>query len=537
MNNTIISLADSFGTSLPTADARIILSRTFVDEAIQTGAVIGSLAVNGGHGNPWTFQLLDDAGGRVAIAGNDLVAGLTRLDRKQTPTISVKVSAASATRLVVGVLTINVTVTNAWSPMRAKLDAGENVTLHINGDSTAYPDTGIFYRLARYIGEMHDATVVVYRWAEWQTNAATGPKAYAAPVTLRTGKRGTLTIYLAALPGGMAGYMFADERAAALAIPKPDLCIMHQGQNMQSFELSSGDVRYVSGKSCFLGPIGMTCLKWPRVPQIITTQNPRRSSAAYDKVRAAILEIGSSLTDIMVIDTHQVVMDAGKPASWYLDDIHLNEPGYEAIADCLFASYQGSTPVAGYATAPWPLAAATNLHANPEFANWTGAVPASWGAQAPATAAKDANVKWPGFANSFSMMPNGGAAAGMVRYIRTTELTPLLGKRVSVAILYYSMAGQRSPTINWVVKSGGSVRTLVGAALHFGGAGDQVTGGWMMAVFHNVLIDADIDPNGYNTYFSIRPGFGITAPPSNLPLRLQKIMMVEGDKPRMALAA
>lgn len=59
----------------------------------------------------------------------------------------------------------------------------------------------------------------------------------------------------------------------------------------------------------------------------------------------------------------------------------------------------------------------------------------------------------------------------------------------------------------------------------------------MMAVFHNVLIDADNDPNAYNVYFSIRPGFGVTAPASNLPLRLQKIMMVEGDKPRIGLAA
>lgn len=59
----------------------------------------------------------------------------------------------------------------------------------------------------------------------------------------------------------------------------------------------------------------------------------------------------------------------------------------------------------------------------------------------------------------------------------------------------------------------------------------------MLAVFHNVLIDADIDTNGFNTYFSIRPGFGVTAPASNLPLRLQKIMMVEGDKPRIGLAA
>lgn len=515
------------------ASAAVSVSTLNFDETAQAGDVLSALEV----GMAWTFTLIDDAGGRFALSGNNLVRGMTALNHKTTPAPTITVEASDGKRVRRRTFVANVRGVNAWSPMHAKLDAGGSAVLHINGDSTAYPDAGIFYRLALAIGEMHDATVIIYRWAEWQINAATGPKAYADPVTLRTGTRGTLTVYLAALPGGMAGYMFADQRAAALAIPTPDLCIMHQGHNMQSFELSSGDVRYVSGKSCFLGPIGMTCLKWPGVPQIITTQNPKRSSTGYDKVRAAILEIGASLTDIMVIDTHQVFMDAGKPTHWYLDDTHPNEEGYARIADYLISSYRGSTPIAGFTTAPWPLTAATNLHANPDFTNWTGAVPVNWSAQAPATATKDTNVKWPGFAHSFSMVPNGNAAAGMVRYIRTTELTPLLGKRVTVAVLFYTVAGQRSPTINWVVKSGGNVRTLVGAALHFGGAGDQVTGGWMMAVFHNVLIDADNDPNAYNVYFSIRPGFGVTAPASNLPLRLQKIMMVEGDKPRIGLAA
>lgn len=515
------------------AAAAVSVSTLDFDETAQAGDVLSALEV----GMPWTFTLIDDAGGRFALSGSNLVRGLTALDHKTTPSPSVTIEATDGKRVRRRTFVANVRGVTAWSPLAAKLKAGQNATLWINADSTGYSETGIFYRLARAMGEMHDATVIMYRWAEWQQTVATGPKVYADPVTLRTGTRGTLTVYLASLPGGMAGYMFADQRAAALAIPTPDLCIMHQGHNMQSFELSGGDVIYVSGKSCFLGPIGMTCLKWPGVPQIITTQNPKRSSTGYDKVRAAILEIGASLTDIMVIDTHQVFMDAGKPTYWYLDDTHPNEEGYARIADYLIASYRGSTPVAGYTTAPWPLTAATNLHANPDFTNWTGAVPVNWNASSGATAAKDADVKWPSFAHSFAMVPNGNAGGGMTRYIRTTELTPLLGKRVTVAVLYYSVAGQRNPTINWVVKSGGVTRTLIGAALHFGGAGDQVTGGWMMAVFHNVLIDADIDPNGYNTYFAVRPAFGVTAPASNLPLRLQKIMMVEGDKPRMELAA
>ncbi|MFP3803067.1 hypothetical protein, partial [Paraburkholderia sp. SIMBA_027] len=82
----------------------------------------------------------------------------------------------------------------------------------VNGDSTAYADVGPFQQFAMMLGELHDMKVVVYRWAEWQTDAPTGPKAYAEPVTLRAGNGPTLTVYLAALPGGTAAYMLAEQR-------------------------------------------------------------------------------------------------------------------------------------------------------------------------------------------------------------------------------------------------------------------------------------------------------------------------------------
>ena len=144
----------------------------------------------------------------------------------------------------------------AFSPLRAYLAAGQNGTIFVNGDSTAYAEAGPFQQFAMMLGDLHDTTVVLYRWAEWETSAATGPKTYAAPVTLRSGKGATLTLYLAALPGGMAGYMLAEQRAAALKIPRPDLCIMHQGHNMQTFEAPGGILS--SGRFTLLGPLGMT---------------------------------------------------------------------------------------------------------------------------------------------------------------------------------------------------------------------------------------------------------------------------------------
>ncbi|AYM59369.1 hypothetical protein NT1RE_16565 [Agrobacterium fabrum] len=86
-------------------------------------------------------------------------------------------------------------------------DGRSDATIFVNGDSIAHAEAGPFQQFAMMLGDLHDAKVVLYRWAEWETNADAGPKAYADPVTLRTGKGATLTLYLATLPGGMAGYM------------------------------------------------------------------------------------------------------------------------------------------------------------------------------------------------------------------------------------------------------------------------------------------------------------------------------------------
>ncbi|AYM64415.1 hypothetical protein At12D13_32560 [Agrobacterium fabrum] len=107
---------------------------------------------------------------------------------------------------------------SALSPLRALLTVGRNATIFVNGESTTHAEAGPFRQFAMMLGDLHDAEVILYRWAEWQTNAATGPKAYADPVTLRTGKGATLTLYPATLPGGMAGYMLAEQQQPARAV-------------------------------------------------------------------------------------------------------------------------------------------------------------------------------------------------------------------------------------------------------------------------------------------------------------------------------
>lgn len=240
----------------------------------------------------------------------------------------------------------------AFSPLRARLGAGQSATIFVNGDSTAHAEAGPFQQFAMMLGDLHDATVVLYRWAEWETSAATGPKTYADPITLRTGKGATVTVYLATLPGGMAGYMLAEQRAAALNIPRPNLCIMHQGHNMQTFEVPGGILS--SGRSSLLGPLGMTEWRWPGTPQLITTQNPWLDGTSYDKVYQATLDLARAHPNLTLVDTHAAFLAKSKDATLYRDDVHPNDTGSRLVAQTLFDSYLASASDSGFQTPCWP---------------------------------------------------------------------------------------------------------------------------------------------------------------------------------------
>ncbi|WP_454687095.1 SGNH/GDSL hydrolase family protein [Agrobacterium leguminum] len=419
----------------------------------------------------------------------------------------------------------------AFSPLRARLAAGQNATIFVNGDSTAHAEAGPFQQFAMMLGDLHDTTVVLYRWAEWETSAATGPKTYAPPVTLRAGKGATLTLYLATLPGGMAGYMLAEQRAAALKIARPDLCIMHHGHNMQTFEAPGGILS--SGRSTLLGPLGMTEWQWPNAPQLITTQNPWRDGTGYDKVYQAILDLARAHPNLTLVDTHAAFMAKGKDAALYRDNIHPNEAGSRLIARTLFDSYQGSARDNSFQTPCWPKLPAANLIGNGDFTDWTGSVPAGSAMTSPGSATKTNEIIFSqSFASSLALYPNGSQIAGLTRYFRNAEATAMIGKTISFAVLYKNNERQRVPYIALVAKSGGAVRTIVCSALQFGGANIASSGGWMWAIANGIAVDPDINPVGYTFFLRILPAFGTSAPTSNEPVHIQRIIAVEGDLPR-----
>jgi len=162
---------------------------------------------------------------------------------------------------------------NAFGQLKRKLEAGKDAAIFINGDSTAYSENGPYYKFAKKIGEQTNSKVVLYRWAEWEISKPTGPKEYAPPVVLHEGSGpATLTVYLAALPGGVAGDMFAESRRAKAidAIPRPDCAVLHHGHNMRghsrAFPEDGSTIR-----GLFLSAIGNTANQWQGVPQAIAS--------------------------------------------------------------------------------------------------------------------------------------------------------------------------------------------------------------------------------------------------------------------------
>ncbi|NSX84480.1 SGNH/GDSL hydrolase family protein [Agrobacterium tumefaciens] len=427
---------------------------------------------------------------------------------------------------------------SAFVLLKAKMSVGQAATVFINADSTGYSDYGPFYKFAVALGDLHDYTVVLYRWAEWDGSAATGPKQYASPVTLRTGTRGTLTVYLAALPGQVAGCMFdgGRESNAIDAIPTPDLCITHHGHNMQSFNIPSGTSNYATGAGLFLGPIGMAELQWPNVPQIITTQSPWRDDTGYTKVYQAILLACVAHPTMTMIDTYAQFIARGKASSLYRDNVHpsdtsANSAGAQLIADTLLGAYK-SARSSVYTTPAWPLQSAPNLIDNGDFLTWPGTPPTpptGWTLAGSGTScAKDTDVKYGEAAYSMAIIPSTsvvGQNTYLQKYLSSAEMARIAGKTVNVAMLVRGRSTQPRAYASFGVPDfSNAIKTYV--------MGDLLNckDGWMWLVACGIPVVND--PAATWKYLRICPAFDVVNPANTDPLNIQKVLITEGLPPR-----
>lgn len=480
-----------------------------------------------GYGLPVSF--VDQGGLPVEEAANGFGA----------PIIEVSTGGLPVTR--VGL------VEGALGALRNELDAGQDVTIFVNGDSTAYSDFGVYYLFPKMLGDKYNATVIMRRWAEYDPVAGTwtGPKDYAAPVTLRVGTAQTINVYLAAIPSKVAGTIFDGTRkpTAIDAIPTPDICIMHQGHNMQSFPTIAGATGlafYSNGIGKWLGPIGMQELQWPGVPQLVTAQNPWKDYSDNYKMYNAIKYAVQAHPGLSFVDTYMPFILRGNASELFRggDNIHpsdseANFKGAQLQADTLMASFSGSLAKL-FSTPAWPLASAPSLIDNGDFLNWPGTLPVGWTASGTGlTVTKETSIKYGAAAYSCKIAPGTGVSAQtsyLGKYLSAQEMARIAGKTVCFAALCYSVRPQVNPSCYFSVKNAfGNVRDYVTAGVL------DCQDGWMWCM--SVGIPVVNDPNEAWRYLRLIPSQQIPNPATSDPLIVQRVLITEGLSPKGLIAA
>lgn len=415
---------------------------------------------------------------------------------------------------------------NAFGPLKQKLQAGQNAVLFINGDSTAYSEFGPYYQFAKALGEETNNKVLLYRWAEWERSKPTGPKEYAPPVVLNEQGKGTLSVYLAALPGGVAGSMFdASRHAKAMAgIPRPDCAILHQGHNMLNYRRAFPEDQSTA-RGLFFAALGNTALQWPGIPQVIVTQNPWKGSEKYQGIYEPMLEVAALQPNVQLVDSHKLFVEAGKRDELYRDDIHpsaeeKNNAGAALVNEALLAAWREATPGTAGDTRVWTDMEGANLVSNGDFEEWGEKGPAGWLAGEGATVEKVEADGLPALA----IYPNGTQHAVLDKRPDDEEFSKITsGKTVSVAALVRTSPNQLGPVGNFVCPFQGETRTFSFGNL-VGGKGE-----WMWYVVSG--IPAEEATSRSAIYFRIHPAFGATPPESNDPLLVRRVIVSEGSVP------
>lgn len=419
---------------------------------------------------------------------------------------------------------------NAFSPMKGKLQAGQDAVLFINGDSTSYSECGPYYTFAQALGETTGCTVILHRWAEWVVSAPKGPKEYAPPVTVCQGtSQARLEVYLAALPGAVAGDMFCGSRHtnAMDAIPRPDCAILHHGHNMANFPVAfKGDQS--SCRGLFFAVIGMTSAQWPGVPQAIVTQNPLRDSDQYARIYDVLRDIASGNPQLTVIDSYQRFIAAGKRAELYRDNVHPadrkgQDAGAKLVLEALLDAWREAKPGAAFSTAGWQELKADNLIANGGFSDWKADLPAGWRAGGAATLEKSADVPRGEKPFALAIRPNGDKNAFLGKVLDAAESAAVRGKTITIAALVHASPAQPRAYASFVCPVDGVNRTFAFGDLNSG------KGGWVWMVCSGIPVDAAA-ANG-SVYLRFHPAFSLQAPTSNEPLLIRRVLVVEGKKP------
>jgi len=409
---------------------------------------------------------------------------------------------------------------NSFSRLKKKLVDGESATLLIISDSTGYRDTSGVRRFIHWLASQYPAQrASEWYWAEWVTNAPTGPRNYGEPIVISEGTtKATFTILNAVLPGAFAQKMIDGSRWANMIAPlheqAPDLVLWNHGHNHQA-ALAPKDFPY--GRGTLLAPLGRVGLEFPNTPQAAIIQNPWRDTDGYERVRDWWVSVGETMPALTLIDGYSPFIEQKKSADLFQDNVHPSARGYELIYQQLIRAWESTMPQEHAPTACWVnLPAEQPLVANGDLSNWTADLPANWRIIHGATVRKD-------YEHTFRKAPWSLALFGATQNdglqisITGAALARVRGKTVSFALLCY-IPGEADQDIQVKFTTNSS---------------DQVTGSIEFARDNwkwIVMAGCVVPPEASLAFVGIFRSFA--KPPNEAPFYIQKLVIVEGDAPQ-----
>jgi lysophospholipase L1-like esterase len=409
--------------------------------------------------------------------------------------------------------------TNAWSGLKKKLVDGQSATLLVISDSTGYREDSGTRKFIRWLASQYPShRVTELYWAEWVTNAPTGPRNYGQPIVISEGTtKATLTVLDAVLPGAVAQKMIDGSRWGNMIAPlkgqAPDLILWNHGHNHQgAIPLN----QFPYGRGTFLAPIGRVGLEFPKTPQAAIIQNPWRTSDGYDRVRDWWMSVAKSMPALTLVDGYTPFIERKKSADLFKDNVHPSALGYELIYQQLVAAWEASTAQEQVPTGCWANLPADPLVANGDLSDWTGDLPKNWRPINGAAVRKDHEHTFCGAPWSLALTGTKVNDAVQVS-ITGPALARVRGKTVSFALLcYVPQEAEQDVQVKFTTNSS-----------------DQVTGSlqfardnWKWVVMAGCVVPAEASLASVGIFRSF------AKPPTALPFYIQKLVIVEGDGPK-----
>lgn len=302
-----------------------------------------------------------------------------------------------------------------------------DTNIMVIGDSTGDETNEWVYLFAEWVATQHPTHGVEYR-AYNDTGGAYDP-----PITLSTGSGANkIKFWNGSISGKSPRDFMGDRFATAIqSVPMPALIIWNHGHNVMTASATPNGDAWVTP---FLERVH---LQFPSAALAVTAQNPRRNNDAYAPVRDFWAALVADKPGSLLLEPYADFIAAGKPASWYIDDIHPNLAGEMVFVERAKAAWLGSSSVAPDVEAPWVSTAETNLLLNGDFAAFDGALPDGWTKNGTGVVTKDTAIKYGAADYSVKVSNTAGSVTSIRQVISGEAVTANRGGFVSLAVRRY----------------------------------------------------------------------------------------------------